>query len=89
MFVSKSRYLALQQHLTHTIQGYAALAGKWSKLVDQINELGGERFLVYGHLFTERELDVLVKLCHPDKHQGSKEANEMTSLLLEIRSRRK
>lgn len=34
-------------------------------------------------------LDDLIKLCHPDKHHGCEEANNITQQLLDIRSERR
>ncbi len=31
------------------------------------------------------EIKRLIKLCHPDKHENSKEANELTAKLLSLR----
>lgn len=35
--------------------------------------------------FTPDEIKTLVRLCHPDKHNGSKAANEITQKLLAMR----
>lgn len=50
----------------------------------------GEKFEVYKGLkqntvFTKNEIKTLIFLCHPDKHNGSKSANEITSKLLGAR----
>ena len=36
--------------------------------------------------FSEEEIKVLIRLCHPDKHQGRAAAVSMTKKLLRIRS---
>lgn len=69
------------------------LTAKWGKLVDQINAKGGQDFLNRGVIpgksvpnsFTEEELLQLIKLCHPDKHNGDSEANEITRKLIAMR----
>lgn len=40
-------------------------------------------------IFDEKELKQLVALCHPDKHGGSKVAEEMTRKLLTLRTNEK
>lgn len=40
-------------------------------------------------IFNEKELKQLVALCHPDKHGGSKVAEEMTRKLLALRTNEK
>lgn len=74
------------------------LLSEWNKLVTLINAKGGQRFLdcatIPGHKkstraklqFTAKEIMQLIKLCHPDKHAGSEEANEITKKLLSLRS---
>ncbi len=38
--------------------------------------------------FPPERMRQLLHLCHPDKHSGSKTANEITQWLLEMRNRR-
>ncbi len=35
--------------------------------------------------FNNKEIDTLIRLCHPDKHNGKDSATEITQKLLEIR----
>lgn len=37
--------------------------------------------------FTDAELKQLIALCHPDKHGGSKAANEITAKLIRMRKK--
>ena len=68
---------------------YAALLRDYNFLVDTINNATAKKtFNVETNLeFTPEELKKLITLCHPDKHDGSKIAEEMTAKLLEMRSR--
>lgn len=75
MIVWRSTYDLL--HVKHV-----ALVTKWNALVNQINKKGQQQ-----SQFTQDEIKVLVKLCHPDKHQGNKEAEEITKKLLELRNK--
>lgn len=74
MFVLRSRYVAALDQLGDSSRKYIALAGRWNELVGRINALGGEGFLRGvrpAPTFTDEELLVLIKLCHPDKHGGA------------------
>ena len=68
---------------------YTALLRDYNFLVDTINNATAKKtFDVKTNLeFTPEELKKLITLCHPDKHDGSKIAEEMTAKLLEMRSR--
>lgn len=65
------------------------LVEKWENLVRRINAKGGEEFLQKGVILSDEEIKALIKFCHPDKHGGSLEANEITKRLLGIRAQRK
>jgi len=62
---------------------------KYNLLVKRINRLGGEVFLnktsISNTQFDRSELNVLISLCHPDKHNGKTSANSMTTRLIELR----
>lgn len=86
MFVLKSRHEVTLALLNQLNQQYLKLLREWNAMVDRVNARGGERFLeASSPSFTAREIETLIKLCHPDKHGGSKDANEITARLLEIR----
>lgn len=81
MFVSQSEYLLL-------LQQHTALVQEWNHLVGQINARGGEAFLQGSqNPFSMSEIRTLIKLCHPDKHAGNSEAEEITRKLLDLRGR--
>ena len=94
MFVRESKYKRVKADLLiHQLELQAAkaeaarLVKKWDDLVDRINRLGGEAFLQrkLTQQFTTAELKTLIKLCHPDKHAGSAESEEITKRLLSMR----
>lgn len=65
---------------------YQELLNKWNDLVRQVNrgDLVPKSQMQRG-TFTPDEIDALVRLCHPDKHGGSKAANDITARLLALR----
>lgn len=65
---------------------YQKLLTEWNKLVNQINAKGGMDFLNgSSNQFSKAEIKILIKLCHPDKHDGSQEANDILLKLLQMR----
>ncbi len=90
MFVLQSTYDRLEAEHVATIRAYRRLNDKWTSLVTTINEKGGERFLTHGKIvdgsqFTVEDINRLLSLCHPDKHDGKRVATEMTQRLLALR----
>ncbi len=72
---------------------YLDVLKKHNKLIDRINDKGGENFLnnavmpnrVQAQLSAE-DIKRLIQLCHPDKHDGKAAAVEMTRKLLSLRT---
>lgn len=62
---------------------------RWNDLVELINSKGGQQFLdgpsAAESQFSEKDLKILIGLCHPDKHGGKESAHKMTQKLLEMR----
>lgn len=97
MFVSQSTYKRLERELISTIQhleaykrAFIRVTGNWNELVDRINQKGGEDFLEHGSLnpasqFNPEDVNRLIRLCHPDKHNNSDVANEITKKLLKLK----
>lgn len=68
---------------------YNILLKEYNDLVRQINEKGGQAFLKHGSIygrqpevktvkqFTDEELKQLLRLVHPDKHNGRDVATKM------------
>lgn len=74
--------------LQKTINEYKHLHGMWEELVGEINEKGGRDFLdgkVGNNQLSNEDIKKLIILCHPDKHNGKRIANEMTALLNELK----
>ena len=95
MFVSRNRLKKLEREnfrlrveLTAYESLYKELRSKWNNLVRKINAKGGSEFLdgTPTSQFSEDDLRRLLQLCHPDKHGGSKLAQEMTTKLNRLRS---
>lgn len=84
MFVRRAKYDQACSMAASMWNELMALRKQWNELVERINASGGEAFLA-GASFSPAEIDTLIKLCHPDKHGGSKAANDMTTRLLELR----
>lgn len=95
MFVSQSKYDdAIRAARSWEILARKALLQRdnllkdWNKLVDRINAKGGEAFLESDpkqSQFSQQEIDTLIRLCHPDKHNNSASSNEITKKLLSLR----
>jgi hypothetical protein len=100
MFVTKSRFAEVERRAElfeaqayHYSKECKRLRAKWDALVDRINELGGETFLKKARIpsnvptqFTADDLQRLILLCHPDKHDGKAMATEMTQKLLKMKA---
>lgn len=95
MFGSKWKraYDQLNRHHVRLQSQYSQLLAQWNFLVDLINQKGGQTFLDHGRIwreppkekFSKAEIALLIKFCHPDKHGGDKDANEITKKLLLMR----
>lgn len=97
MIVSKSRLDEAQRKeaaaawaaLTWRMR-YSAMLNKYNELVTRINEHGGEALFSQKPAqsqFTQDEIEKLIRLCHPDKHNNSATANELTARLLKLRGK--
>jgi hypothetical protein len=98
MFVRKSKYEEVKEELDTektaklrlTIE-YHRLIDKYNDLVRWINRCGGIKGIEQGiassssNQFTTDEIKTLIRLCHPDKHNGSDSANRITTKLLKMR----
>ena len=87
----RRRYEAQTAMLRSTNTELQTLTMKWNGLVNRINALGGEQFLQSTNRngssqFSREEIKQLVRLCHPDKHNGSKTASAITAKLLTMQS---
>lgn len=101
MFVLRGKYNALvTEHallqLRHATQlaKYKTLLSRWNDLVRLINQLGGMEYLERGktvvtnQTFSQKEIETLIRLCHPDKHNNSTSATDITQRLLSIRNKK-
>lgn len=71
----KERFYVQQRRVNELASDNAALR----KVIDIQNlKLSTETF-------SKQEIDVLIRLCHPDKHGGKQSAVEMTQKLLSLR----
>ena len=75
-------YTNAHNHATSAIKTAQELLDENSTLRTQLVILASER---RQDQFSQEELNTLITLCHPDKHAGSKRANEITSKLLSMR----
>ena len=88
MFVRQSTYDREVRKRIEAECDFEMAIAKYNNLVNRINRLGGEEFLNKASTskqFDRSELNVLISLCHPDKHNGKSSANNMTSRLIELR----
>lgn len=89
MFVLKVKYDILVRKYWELDKAFNKAAKKWNELVEQINKKGGEEFLQDAILFSDEELNVLIRLCHPDKHNSSPMSTSITGKLITIKQGRK
>lgn len=62
-------------------QGEVILNSRISELTEIIRCLKKS-----GNQFSKEEIKILINLCHPDKHDGKKSAQEITAKLLNIKA---
>lgn len=78
----------LKEQLHSLTIKYDRLLNEWNSLVNLINSKGGSDFLnstPNQQQFTKLEIDILIRLCHPDKHDGKRSAVEITQKLIKLR----
>lgn len=80
-FVGQSKYDRLKFAKLELQVQFESIKIMYSNLVEEINKKGGRDFLDNGSInqegqFNQKELKVLARLVHPDKHQNSERANE-------------
>lgn len=92
MFVRQSKYDEMELHALRYEHAYRTLLSQWNAMVRKINARGGESFLNKGVMpekigLSLHDVQRLIQLCHPDKHDGKQSATEMTQKLLELKER--
>jgi len=90
MFVSQSSYDQEVRKRVLAEMEFERAVKRYNRLIDRINRLGGEDFLNNATLdhpnqFDRSDLNTLIHLCHPDKHNGKPSANNMTMKLIVLR----
>lgn len=87
MFVLKSSLEEAERERRIYKIAHGELLKKYNVLVNKINAKGGQEFLdsTIQEQVSSRELNQLLRLCHPDKHKGNTMANELTKKLLQLR----
>lgn len=63
-------------------QDYLSLAYRYRDLIDEYRELEAQ---ANTSPFNKEDLNRLIRLCHPDKHNGRTVATDMTKMLLGMR----
>lgn len=89
MFVLKTNYERVVVIANHYIAEHGALLKRWNALVNRLNAHGGEAVFTRAAStpqFTKEEVQQLIRLCHPDKHQNSTASNQMTAKLLALKT---
>lgn len=87
MFVRQSKYDRLEVKYYGVLRNYDSLLSQWNSLIAEINKKGGRDFLDSNlkSQFSKEDIDKLILLCHPDKHNGKRLAVDLTSKLLKLR----
>ena len=83
----KDRYKALKSKYDFTLSMLIERMDEVSELKKELKEQRNRP--AGGVTIDDDALDDLIKLCHPDKHNGCEEANNITQQLLDIRSKRR
>lgn len=65
---------------------HTSLISEWNSLIDRLNDKGGEAFINNAVLLSKNDVDKLIRLCHPDKHNSSKSSTQATQFLLKLRN---
>jgi hypothetical protein len=97
MFVKVSEYRAAVDFAKEAVKLYKDLLVDWNDLVDRLNarcgKHGVDKFVANAVMpedvpsqFTQAEIQKLILLCHPDKHDGKQMAVELTQKLLKLRN---
>ncbi len=76
--------IALTLKLQEWQEAYNELRAEHDRLrsnYDQLSGIAGE--------FSDEDVDRLIRLCHPDKHNGSEASNAITAKLLTVRENRR
>lgn len=82
----KQAFDGLDEKYIYLSKEHQALIWDWNNLIGIINENGGMSRLTYREAtFTLKEIQRLIILCHPDRHEGKDIAVIMTQRLLEAR----
>jgi hypothetical protein len=92
MIVLWSTFKKLENKFEFLESKYYRLLNEYTVLVREINRKGGRNFLDNARLpaltsseFTQEDIKRLIQLCHPDKHNNSTIAKEITAKLLKHR----
>jgi hypothetical protein len=98
MFVRKAKYEAALKKIEEFERDKAWQVNKFNRLVREFNSLamwikvrGGTAVIdqqmakACNVTFTPDEIKSMIRLCHPDKHNGSTVANVITTKLLQMR----
>lgn len=85
MIVSAAKYEKLKRENEDLLRFLNEKIDEWNKLVRIINGKGGQAFLDRAVLLSKEDINTLIQLVHPDKHQGKESATRMTQLLLTLR----
>lgn len=65
-----------------------AVIEKLDQKVAELEQKNRGANVIYRNLFSQEELDTLLRLCHPDKHNGRESATRITQKILELRGKR-
>jgi predicted ATP-dependent Lon-type protease len=92
MFVSSRRYNELKRQfeavkfaLKISQKDRAKDIDDYNGLVDRYNILSNKVVEMGNTALSKEEINSLIRLCHPDKHNGKESASRMTQKLLEMR----
>lgn len=82
MIIRKKTFDSLIADRDHVKILYSSLLKMYNELVEQINRKGGTQFMNgTSAQFSQTEIKALIRLCHPDRHNGRQLAVDITAKL--------
>jgi len=91
MFVLKSKYDLVNQELSESVsflrKALVLINEKNREILRLTTKVSDLELKKETSAFTQEEIQAMIRLCHPDKHNNSDTANNITKKLLSVRNK--
>lgn len=91
MFVLKSKYDLVNQELSESVsflrKALVLINEKNREILRLTTKVSDLELKKETSVFTQEEIQAMIRLCHPDKHNNSDTANNITKKLLSVRNK--